>query len=392
MIVNLSKVISELESGSRPKGGVKDGVGSIASLGAEHLESNGGFNFKKVKYVPDEFFRSQSKGIIRSNDILIVKDGATTAKVSFVDDNFPFKEASINEHLFRIKVNTELAIPKFVFWYLFSNYGKDQVLSDFRGATVGGISRAFVDKTQIPLYSLNEQKRMVKLLDRADAFRQKRKQAIDLLDEYLKSVFLEMFGNISFNPHGFNIGKIADLVSEVKYGTSAPAIEKGKYPYLRMNNITYSGEMDISNLKYIDLAEKDEGKYLAREGDLLFNRTNSKELVGKTAVYNFTIPMAIAGYLIRVRTNEKALPEYISGYLNSLHGKQTLMAMCKSIIGMANINAKELQSIKILMPPVNLQEEYSKKIKKVHNLKQKMLNQSEELDNQFQALMQKLFS
>ncbi|EHL2708408.1 restriction endonuclease subunit S, partial [Escherichia coli] len=132
-------------------------------------------------------------------------------------------------------------------------------------------------------------------------------------------------------------------------------------------NITYQGGWDFTDLKYLDLSVKEKDKFLVKEGDLLFNRTNSKELVGKTAVYEENRPMAFAGYLIRVRPNPIGNNYYISGYLNSIHGKITLMNMCKSIVGMANINAQELQNIEILIPPKHLQDEYEiiyKKIKK----------------------------
>ena len=90
-----------------------------------------------------------------------------------------------------------------------------------------------------------------------------------------------------------------------------------------MNNITYEGSWNLSDLKYVDIPPKDLPKYLAKKGDILFNRTNSKELVGKTAIFREDTPMVYAGYLIRARTNELAHPDYIAGYLNSPHGKST---------------------------------------------------------------------
>ena len=150
-----------------------------------------------------------------------------------------------------------------------------------------------------------------------------------------------MFGDTVTNPKGWEVGTIRDLVSEVKYGTSKPAVDNGKYIYLRMNNITYSGCMDYTDLKYIDVEDKEIEKYVVRKGDVLFNRTNSKELVGKTAVFKEDTPMIIAGYIIRVRPNERSNPEYISGFLNSSYGKRTLLDMCKAIVGQENINAQE---------------------------------------------------
>ena len=156
--------------------------------------------------------------------------------------------------------------------------------------------------------------------------------------------------------------------------------------------IPYEGGWDFSNLKYIDLQKNEKDKYLTQKGDLLFNRTNSKELVGKTAVYGSEEPMAIAGYLIRVRTNEYGNPYYISAYLNSKHGKTTLLNMCKSIVGMANINAQELQNIKILLPPRPLQDKFEKVVISTKN-KVKTLSSAEHCSNQmFSALSRKAFA
>ncbi|MBW1898604.1 MAG: restriction endonuclease subunit S, partial [Deltaproteobacteria bacterium] len=230
-----------------------------------------------------------------------------------------------------------------------------------------------VKRLKFPLFPLAEQKRIAAILDKADAIRRKREKAIQLADEFLRSVFLDMFGDPATNPKKWPEGTIRELVSEAKYGTSKKANGyEGKYPILRMNNITYKGFLDLSDLKYINMDEKEESKYLVKNGDLLFNRTNSKELVGKTAVYNKDEAMAVAGYLIRVRSNEKSNPNYISAYLNSKHGKATLFGMCKNIIGMANINAQELQDIKILIPPIKLQNKYAKIVEDVYEKKKKL--------------------
>ncbi|HBN8232342.1 TPA: restriction endonuclease subunit S [Pseudomonas aeruginosa] len=225
--------------------------------------------------------------------------------------------------------------------------------------TVAIVNKGNFEAMQIPLPPLVEQKRIAAILDKADAIRRKRQQAIQLADDFLRAVFLDMFGDPVTNSKGFPIGTIRDLVATADYGSSAKASETyGEYPILRMGNITYQGRIDLEGLKYINLEEKERSKYLVEKGDLLFNRTNSKELVGKTAVYDMDDPVAIAGYLIRVRPNEMGNSHYISGYLNSAHGKATLRSICKSIVGMANINAQEMQNIPIMLPSIELQRKY----------------------------------
>jgi type I restriction enzyme S subunit len=196
-------------------------------------------------------------------------------------------------------------------------------------------------------------------LDKADGIRRKRQEALRLTITFFRSVFLDLFGDPVTNPKGWPKGTVRDLVESVNYGTSQKADpEKGRFPVLRMNNITYEGGWDFEELKYIEMSEGEASKYLVHKGEMLFNRTNSRELVGKTAVYREEKPMAFAGYLVRAIAKQDADAEYISGYLNSDHGKAVLLAMCKSIIGMANINAQEMLSIPILLPPEKLQKRF----------------------------------
>ena len=160
------------------------------------------------------------------------------------------------------------------------------------------------------------------------------------------------------NDHEYEIGQIGDVVCDVHYGTSKKASEDGEYTYLRMNNITYSGALDLSEVKRITVPDKELSGCIVKKGDVLFNRTNSKELVGKTCAFNLNEPMIIAGYIIRLRMNGRVLPEYLSTYLNLDSSKKMLMAMSKGAVGQANINAQEVQSISIVIPPMEKQMQF----------------------------------
>jgi type I restriction enzyme S subunit len=261
------------------------------------------------------------------------------------------------------------------------------------GSAQPKLNKKNLDGIKVPLPLLDEQKRIAAILDKADAIRCKRQQAIQLADDFLRAVFLDMFGDPVTNPKSFPVGTIRDFVETANYGSSGKASEtEGEYPMLRMGNITYQGAWDFTNLKYIDLSDKDKPKYLTQKGDLLFNRTNSKELVGKTAVFEDEKPMAIAGYLVRVRANELGNNYYISGYLNSKHGKKTLVGMCKSIVGMANINAQELQNIKIILPPIELQNKFENIVKATKKKLKNFDKSSDLLNSNFNSLSQKAFA
>ncbi|QJW85255.1 hypothetical protein HK414_23195 [Ramlibacter terrae] len=138
------------------------------------------------------------------------------------------------------------------------------------------------------------------MFEKTERIGQRRHETIRLVRDVLRAMFIQMFGDPEVNQHRFPMGLIRDMVASASYGTSEKASDElRQFPVLRMGNITYEGGWDLSNLKYVDLDPRSREKYLARAGDLIFNRTNSKELVGKTAVFDRADPMAIAGYLVR---------------------------------------------------------------------------------------------
>jgi type I restriction enzyme S subunit len=162
--IPFSDTITALESGSRPKGGVKGITEGIPSIGAEHLNSEGTFNFTNLRYVPFEFADRMNRGKIDFNDILVVKDGATTGKVSIVNNDFPYKVACVNEHVFICRLIKNINV-NYCFFFLRSHVGQEQIMSSFHGGAQGGINSEFVHAISIPLPPLKEQKRIVEKLD-----------------------------------------------------------------------------------------------------------------------------------------------------------------------------------------------------------------------------------
>ena len=299
------------------------------------------------------------------------------------------EKAASNQQITAIKPKKEIDTNFLYYWFT-----KNQKLihEKANNAVVPILNNKSLKEISFSYPPLKTQKRIATILDDAQALKQKNEQLLKEYDELAQSIFLDMFGDPVTNPKGFEKGRIRDYVEEAKYGTSAKAGEEGEFPYLRMNNLTYSGYMDYSNLKYIDVPESNIHKYLVKKGDLLFNRTNSKELVGKTAVFESNTPMIAAGYLIRVRLKHGASPYFIWGYLNSKHGKLVLNNMCKNIVGMANINAQELQNIKILKPDLSLQNQFAEKIKLIEQQKELAKKELKESEDLFQALLQKAFN
>ena len=209
--------------------------------------------------------------------------------------------------------------------YLLHYLKSDMMLSFIKEYATGSVrdhlKLADLGKFPINLRPVEEQRQIATTLDKIDDLIAKRRQQLDKLDELVKSRFIEMFGVYPANPMGWEIGTIRDIVTEVRYGSSRPAVDGGKYPYLRMNNITYGGELDLSDTKRIDIPDNELDKCTVRRGDILFNRTNSKELVGKTCVYDRDEMMVLAGFVIRIRVKDRILPEFLSALTQTFQNK-----------------------------------------------------------------------
>jgi type I restriction enzyme S subunit len=238
------------------------------------------------------------------------------------------------------------------------------------------------------LPSLAEQLRIAAVLDKADAIRRMRRESLRLLDEFLRSAFLEMFGDPVRNEKGWEALVLGSVAREAQYGTSAKAnTDRRGIPVLRMNNITAAGSLDLSELKWCEIAPRDLPKYTVRRGDLLFNRTNSPELVGKTAVWDRDDAFAFAGYLVRVRFDDsRVLPEYVSAYLNSSYGKQLLFEKAKPSNNMSNISASELMRLHIPVPPLDLQRRYLGMLVKAREAMERVLAAAAAGDMLFDSL------
>jgi type I restriction enzyme S subunit len=259
------------------------------------------------------------------------------------------------------------------------------------GASYPAVSDRIVCESKLPLPPLPEQRRIAAILDKADALRAKRRAALAQLDTLNQSIFLDMFGDPATNPKGWPVRKVGDLLESAAYGTSTKAGTVGEFPVLRMNNVTTTGEIDATDLKFMDLEDNERHRYLVRTGDVLFNRTNSAELVGKTAIYRGTRSMAYAGYLIRLRVNADNDPEYLTAFLNTKFAKRALRGMCKSIIGMANINATEIQAMQVAAPPSQMQREFAGRVTAIQRLKAAHRTQLAEFDALFSSLQHRAF-
>lgn len=197
-------------------------------------------------------------------------------------------------------------------------------------------------------------------------------------------------------PEGWTWATVEQISLVVQYGSSAKTNEDSNgVPVLRMGNIQ-DGKLDFSSLKYLQKNHNEFPELLLLEGDLLFNRTNSAELVGKTAVYRGTpYPCSFASYLIRARIAEGCKPDYVSYFINSVFGRAWISSCVSQQVGQANVNGTKLQSLAIPLPPLAEQkrivEEVERRLSVVEELESLITTNLQRASRLRQAVLQKAF-
>lgn len=197
-------------------------------------------------------------------------------------------------------------------------------------------------------------------------------------------------------PEGWVWARVRDISSTIQYGTSDKANEDPSgIPVIRMGNIQ-EGRLDFKKLKYLPKEYPQIGVFLLQDGDILFNRTNSAELVGKSAVYSSSHPKAVfASYLIRIRIDGEAYtPEVLSYYINSFYGRVYINSVVSQQVGQANVNGTKLSLMsvplfslaeqKILLEEINLcfsvadkiEETITQSLKQSERLRQSILKKA----------------
>ena len=304
------------------------------------------------KYYPIEYRNSIEKYILKENDLLMSLTG-NVGRVGLISKTM--LPAALNQRVACLRIFDSSISKEFLFQFLNSDLFEQSAIRSSNGVAQKNLSTDWLKKVELTYPSVEQQVLITSTLNLIEQLIFYRKQQNKKLNELVKSRFNEMFIQ-----RDFPLKRLGELVEEVRYGTSLPATLNGKYGYLRMNNITEDGQLNIQNLKHIDVPEKDLEKYVVRNGDVLFNRTNSIELVGKTCIYELDFDMVIAGYIIRIRTKKDILnPRYLSEFLNFPSTKEFLRNVAKGAVNQANINAKELQNISIPLPPLSLQNEFA---------------------------------
>jgi len=263
------------------------------------------------------------------------------------------------------------------------------------GATFKEVSKKIVESFEIPLPPLKEQRRIAAILDKADTIRRKRQRTIELTETFLRSMFLDMFGDPVTNPKEWKmaeLGSVAQIASGVTKGRRFRDKETVLVPYMRVANVQ-DGHIDISDVADIEVLKSDIKKYALEDGDILLTEGGDPDKLGRGAVWEGWIsPCIHQNHIFKVRVNQDfLLPEFANAIIGSDRGKRYFLRSAKQTTGIASINMTQLKGFPILIPPRELQAEYVEIVTKQFALSINFGKALSEHDDLFNSLSKTAF-
>jgi type I restriction enzyme S subunit len=214
-----------------------------------------------------------------------------------------------------------------------------------------------------------EQSKIIELLTALECAGAAQQGAAESADQLVRALLSETLNR------EWPIVELGKVVHGTQYGLSINAGSEGQYPMLRMMNIE-DGLCIENDIKYVELSDKDFENYRLVNGDVLFNRTNSYELVGRTGVYELHGDHVFASYLVRIKTlPEKLEPKFLTLYLNSDFGRRQVLAYATKAVSQANVNASNLLRVRLPLPPLDQQQRLLDLIDKAKSAEKTALGQ-----------------
>ena len=413
--------------GTIPEGWKVKKLKEVFHINELSLPSNTDANYK-FKYIPIEFvstnhidygncesFRfvdapGRARRIVRENDILI--SGVRPNLKSFAVFKKPDDSNWICSTGFYVLTAKEESDNLFSYYELLSEIGESQFYSYVAGSNYPAIGDGDIRNMKLMFpKDKSEQTAIAAMLSKVDEAIASVQASIAAAERLKKSLMQnlltgrmkpdgtlrkedefyvdEKFGKV---PLGWKVQKVAEIADYVQYGLNQASSENGKTPMLRMNNIV-KGKMTNAPLVYVELNDSLLQQYKLEKGDILFNRTNSLDLVGKVGVFELDGDYVFASYLIKVKVSKDNNPYFVNYALNSYPIQCSLRSKATPAVSQANINSKSLRNTSIIIP--TNKKEQDEIVSRINNVENEIINKQNKivvLERLKKSLMQNLLT
>ena len=359
----------------------------------ESISEDGTFLKEKFSHISDECNVQMRRSQLQENDILFSIAGAIGRSAIVTKEILP---ANTNQALAIIRVPKGKIDYNYLLYALSSSAINQQATQHQQGVAQLNISLKNVSDFLLPIYTEAMQKRIVHNLKKIDKLISLRKQQLAKLDELVKARFVEMFGNPVSNTMGWKSEQLVDCLQGIDNGKSFVCFNdtrQGQEPaMLKLSAVTYGvynqkeNKVLLDDTMFIKAAE-------VHRGDLLFTRKNTPELVGRCAYVTNTEPnLMMPDLIFRLNPNDKINAIFLWKLINHELFREKIQNIATgSAKSMSNISKERLGKLKIIIPPIPLQNQFAAFVERIDQQKQTVQQSLEKLELMKKALMQEYF-
>ena len=344
---------------------------------------------------------SRARKAIETDDVLFATVRPTLKRIALVPSELDGAIASTGYCVLRCDLTkTE---PGFLYSFLLTDHFNARMAGLERGASYPAVRDSDVTASWFPLPPLPEQKKIAHILSTVQRAIEMEERIIQTTTELKKAIMHKLFTEglrnepqkqteIGLVPESWEVVELGDMLSLAQYGMSVKGNSEGNYPILRMTN-QVDGQIVDRNLQYVEISDADYAKFKVERGDILFNRTNSLDLVGRTAIFDIEGEFLFASYLIRLRTNDRQLdPFFLNSYFNTDEIQARLKSIATRAISQSNISASRLKGFPVPKPSLEEQKEIVAQAKVLERKLAVHRYQLEQLKDLFRTLLHELIT
>ena len=335
------------------------------------------------------------KGLNNSSATLLPKGAilfSSRAPVGYVA--IAAKPLATNQGFKNLVLKCDDILPEYVYYYLRANTKLAEKYAS--GTTFLEVSASRFAQIPISIPPLDTQHKIVAILEKAEATQRLRAEADALMQDLVQSVFLDMFGDPERNLFGWQEMDLSDVVGEsLQNGLYKPSTEYGEgTPILRIDSF-YEGKItDIESLKRLRCSSIEIEKYGIDVGDILINRVNSLDFLGKCGLVEYLPePTVYESNMMRLRLNNAvANPFYVTSMLCTSYVKSQIISRAKKAVNQASINQDDVLSLKILVPPIGIQKEYENRVRGIEGVQRLHKKSQIQQETLMKSLQSKAFT
>ena len=342
---------------------------------------------KTKEYLSEDAIKDSGIRVIPANTV-IMSFKLSIGKTAITAEDMYSNEAIM---AFHDKHVVEI-MPEYIF-YMFKYKNWDEGSNK---AVMGKtLNKATLSEVTVEICSIEQQRKIVGILDKLMKTLSGREKEIHLLDDLIKARFVEMFGDMYLNTKGWSEAKLesmADVVSGITKGRKTKSEDLTEVPYMAVSNVK-DGYIDWTTAKTIEATQQEIEQYRLLADDVLMTEGGDPDKVGRGAIIKEPLENCIhQNHIFRVRLDESVvLPEFFAEYLQHQRSKRYFLGCAKQTTGIASINMTQLRALPVLIPPLSKQEEFvlfKAQVTKSKVVVQKALDEAQLL---FDSLMQEYF-